>query len=143
MYLWDTNILRYWGQGHPNFEAHLRRVKRAQIALPSVVVAEALRGRCEYALKAVPEQLQAAHMQLLELLQTLQSFRIIGLDQQSAKAMAHLLRQHQSRKRYADLLIAAIALAGQHTVVTRNTKDFADLLPALQLQNWIDDPPVN
>lgn len=143
MYLWDTNILRYWGKGHPNFEAHLRRVKREQIALPSVVVAEALRGRCEYALKALPEQLQAAHTQLLELLQTLQSFHIIGLDQQSANVMLRLLKQHPSRKRYADLLITAMALAGHHIVVTRNTKDFADLLPALQLQNWIDDPPVN
>ncbi len=143
MYLWDTNILRHWGKGQPNFQAHLQRVPREQIALPSVVVAEALRGRCEYALKAAPEQLQTAHTQLLELLQTLQSFRIIGLDQQSAAEMARLLKQHQSRKRYADLLIAAIASAGHHIVVTRNTKDFADLLPALQLQNWIDDPPVN
>ena len=56
---------------------------------------------------------------------------------------AQMLKQHQSRKRYADLMIAAIAKAGQHLIVTRNTKDFADLLPKQQLQNWIDDLPAN
>jgi predicted nucleic acid-binding protein len=40
-------------------------------------------------------------------------------------------------------MIAAIAKAGHHIVITRNTKDFADLLPKAQLQNWIDDAPVN
>ncbi len=40
-------------------------------------------------------------------------------------------------------MIVAIAIAGNHIVVTRNQKDFVDLLPKHQLQNWIDDPPTN
>jgi predicted nucleic acid-binding protein len=40
-------------------------------------------------------------------------------------------------------MIAAIAIAGHHIVITRNQKDFTDLLPKQQLQNWIDDPPTN
>ena len=57
--------------------------------------------------------------------------------------MQQMLKQHQSKGHYADLMIAALAKAGHHIVVTRNTKDFADLLPNAQLQNWIDDLPAN
>jgi predicted nucleic acid-binding protein len=54
MYLWDANILRAFGQGHATLRLYLLRVPWAEIALPSVVVAEVLRGRCEFALKATP-----------------------------------------------------------------------------------------
>lgn len=143
MYLWDTNILRYYASQHPTLLGHLRRVSQKLIALPSGVVAETLRGRCEYALKATPEQAVLAHQELLKTLELLQTFSILSFDQPSATVFAQMLKQHQSRKRYADLMIAAIAKAGQHIVVTRNTKDFADLLPKAQLQNWIDDLPAN
>jgi hypothetical protein len=38
-------------------------------------------------------------------------------------------------------MIAAMVLAGQHMLVTRNPADFVDVLPPAQLANWIDDPP--
>ncbi len=38
-----------------------------------------------------------------------------------------------SKKRYTDVMIAAMALAGKHIVVTRNLKHFEDLLPPRQL----------
>jgi hypothetical protein len=38
-------------------------------------------------------------------------------------------------------MIAAMVLAGQHILVTRNHADFVDVLPPVQLANWIDDPP--
>ena len=44
MYLWDANILRAFGQGHTTLRWHLQRVSWSEIALPSVVVAEVLRG---------------------------------------------------------------------------------------------------
>ena len=56
MYLWDANILRAFGQGHATLRLYLLRVPWAEIALPSVVVAEVLRGRCESALKATPAE---------------------------------------------------------------------------------------
>lgn len=143
MYLLDSNTLRAYLKGHPTVIAHMLRVSAEKIALPSVVVAEALRGRCEYLLKATPEQTPLAENLLQETLRTLQSFRLITFDQSGVTALNYLLKQYQGRKRHADVMIAALALAGHHIVVTRNTKDFADLLPALQLQNWIDDPPVN
>ncbi len=70
-------------------------------------------------------------------------FRIVFPEPASATVLAALLKQHASRKRYADVMIAALARAGNHIVVTRNQQDFVDLLPRQQLQNWIDDPPTN
>jgi predicted nucleic acid-binding protein len=139
MYLWDSNILRHYQAGHPKVLASVRRVPESEIGLPSIVVAESLRGQCDFALKATPEQVVTAHKLLLETLRMLQLFTIVPFDERSETFLAQLQKQHKSRKRYADIMIAALAVAGRHIVVTRNTKDFADLLPKSQLQNWIDD----
>ena len=141
MYLWDTNIVRHFGQGHPTLNLHLRQVSRAEIALPLVVVAEIVRGRCEFALKASPMQAPLAHQRLQETLEMLSRFHVVVFNQDCAEALARLRRRHRRRKRYADLMIAAMAVAEGHVVVTRNQVDFDDLLPPIQLVNWIDDPP--
>lgn len=143
MYLWDTNILRSHAENHPSVIAHSKRVPESEIALPSVVVAEVLRGRCDYALKALPEKAHQAHQLLLETLRMLMAFQIAPFDQTSADVFRKIVEKNPHHKRYADLMIAAIAIAGNHIVVTRNQKHFADLLPKSQLQNWIDDPPAN
>jgi predicted nucleic acid-binding protein len=141
MYLWDANIVRYFGQGHPTLRLHLLRVPWAEIALPSVVVAEVLRGRCDFALKASPAEAPLAHRRLLETQQMLSRFHVVVFDESCAEVMERLRRKHKRRKRYADLMIAAMAEAGRDIVVTRNQTDFVDLLPKAQLANWIDDPP--
>lgn len=143
MYLWDANILRHFAEKHPTLQAHLLRVSWSEIALPSVVVAEVLRGRCEFALKATIERAPFAHQQLLATQQLLQQFRTIPFDHACAEAMRRLQRRVKTNKRYADVMIAAMAIAGRHIVVTRNLVDFRDLLPAQQLANWIDSPPAN
>jgi len=141
MYLWDTNIVRHFGQGHSTLRLHLLRVPWAEIALPSVVIAEVLRGRCDFALKASPAEAPLAHRRLLETQQMLTQFRVIPFDEACASVLERLRQKHRRRKRYADLMIAAMAEAGGHVVVTRNQDDFVDLLPQSRLVNWIDDPP--
>ncbi len=138
MYLLDTNILRYFGAGHENLERHLRRVDWSEIAIPSLVLAEVLRGRCEHALKAEPAQAPLAHRLLLQARRFLEEFNVALFDEQAARTMTELRRKHKKSKRHADLMIAATALAGGHVVVTRNLRHFADVLPSKQLANWID-----
>ncbi len=107
MYLFDSNILRHFGEEHPTLFLHLRRVSASQIALPSVVVAEVLRGRCEYALKAEPEKLPFAHTLLEDTLGILNKFSILSFDEKCSHILQELRRRHRSHKRYADMMIAA------------------------------------
>jgi predicted nucleic acid-binding protein len=141
MYLWDANILRAFGQGHATLRLYLLRIPWSEIALPSVVVAEVLRGRCDFALKAPPAEAPYAHRRLLDTQQMLSRFQLIVFDTTCATVMERFHQQHRRRKRYADLMIAAMVVAGQHILVTRNQRDFVDVLPQAQLANWIDDPP--
>ncbi len=141
MYLLDTNVLTHYVNGHQTLLANLQRVDPAEVALPSVVVAEAMRGRSEFALKAPSDKAAYAHALLLETWQILQTFQMLILDESGVTKLVELQKQHSSNKRYADMMIAAIALTGKHIVITRNQRHFVDLLPAIQLANWIDDPP--
>jgi predicted nucleic acid-binding protein len=141
MYLWDANILRAFGQGHTTLRSYLLHVLWSEIALPSVVIAEVLRGRCDFALKATPAEAPLAHQRLLDTQRMLSQFQIVVFDVACATVMEALRQRHRRRKRYADLMIAAIVAAGQHVLVTRNQSDFSDVLPQAQLANWIDDPP--
>jgi len=139
MYLWDANIAVHYANQQPNIRLHIQRVGWNEISLPSPTVAELLRGRGEFALKATPEQVGEAHHQLWQTQQLIAQFRQLRIDEEAAKVFKKLLTQIKSKKRYADMMIAA--MAGHHVVATRNTKHFADLLPPAQLANWIDEPP--
>ncbi len=139
MFLWDANILRYFGDEHPILYLYLQRIPWEKIALPSVVVAEVLRGRCEFALKAQPSQLPWAHQQLLQTQQLLSRFNVVN--DKCTEALKQLQRKHKAHKQHADMMIAATAIAGNHIVVTRNIKHFEKLLPQKQIANWIDDKP--
>jgi predicted nucleic acid-binding protein len=112
-----------------------------EIALPSVVLAEVLRGRCDFALKASPSQAPIAHQLLLQTQELLRQFNIVTFDQPSAEIMLRLHQKLKSHKRYADVMIAAMAIAGNHVLVTRNTQHFTDLLPRRQLVNWLEKLP--
>jgi len=138
-FLWDSNILRHYLDDHPRLLQNLKKVPRPNVALPVIVVAEQLRGRSEAVLKAEPTQIARAQ-ELFQQTQTLvNKFQILYFDQQSLTIATRLKEQLKTRKRYADVLIAAQVLAGHHILVTRNIDDFRDLLPPTQLQNWIDD----
>src|SRR5262245_47575393 len=117
MYLWEANILRYFGQGHATLRLYLLRLPWAEIALQSVVVAEVLRGGCEFALKALPAEAPLVHQRLLDTQQMLAQFHIAVFDVACATVMEHLRQQHRRQKRYADLMIAAMVIAGQHILV--------------------------
>ena len=141
MYLWDSSILRHFAEGNLVLREHIMRHRWEEIALPSVVIAEVLRGRCDHALKASAQQAPVAHQLLLQTLEFLRQFNVVAFDQPSAEIMLRLQQKLSSRKRYADVMIAATAIAGNHILVTRNTQHFTDLLPRRQLFNWIDVLP--
>ncbi len=141
MYLRDTHLIGHYANQHPTLMLHIQRIEWDEVGLPTPAVAEVLRGRAEFALKAAPEQVTWAHDQLWQTYVLIVRFKVLLLDEEAKKELKKLLRKFKSKKRYVDMMIAAMALAGDHVVVTRNTKHFADLLPPDQLANWIDDSP--
>ncbi len=142
MYLWDSNILRHYGEGHPILRLHIERVSWSEIAVPSVVVAEVMRGRCEYALKADTSKLASAHSVLMKTRNFLDRFNVSVFDDKCAEALIKLRQKHKTHKKYPDMMIAAMAQAGKHIVVTRNQNDFEIFLSPNQISNWIDMKPT-
>ena len=138
-YLWDSNILRHYLDDHPLLLENLHKVPRRYILIPVVVAAEQFRGRIDGLLKAPPTQLERAQQSFRQTQDVLRRFELLYFDDQSLAVAAQLNARFKTKKRYADVLIAAQAIAGHHTLITRNTADFRDLLPAQQLQNWIDE----
>jgi len=138
-YLWDSNILRHYFDNHPRLFQNLTSASDQSIMVSVVVVAEVLRGRSEALLKAEPAQLARAQEYLKYSQNELAGFEILYFDEKSLAVVERLKKEYNTRKRYGDILIAAQAIAGGHILVTRNVKDFRDLLPKNQIQNWIDD----
>jgi predicted nucleic acid-binding protein len=137
-YLLDTNVLRHYTDGHQTLLDNLASVRLEQVAVPSIVFAEQMRGRYDALLKAEPQNLLREQERLIGTQAVLSAFSILYLDQPSVDKLIELRQKHSTRKRYADVIIAAMALAGDHIVITRNVTDFSDLLPAIRIQNWID-----
>ena len=104
-------------------------------------MAEVLRGHCEFALKATPTQAPQAHQRLLDTMDMLQAFDIVPFDEACARIVLDIQKRSSTQKRYADVMIAAIAVVRDKILVTRNQRHFADLLPPDQIANWIDDRP--
>jgi predicted nucleic acid-binding protein len=138
-YLWDSNILRHYLETHPQLLENLGKVPHHEILIPIVVAAEQLRGRMDGLLKTLPSQLPRAQQFFQLALEVLREFDLLYFDDQALAIATQLIARSKTKKRYANVLIAAQASAGNHILVTRNTADFRDLLPAQQLQNWIDE----
>lgn len=110
--------MRCFGEGNPTLRLYLKQTDWAEIALPSVVVAEVMRGRCEFALKAPLANAPSAHRLLMETQALLKHFKVVVFDENCVIQMEYLKQKHKTHKRYADMTIAATALAGNHNPFT-------------------------
>ena len=97
-----------------------------------------MRGRNDALLKAEPQNLLREQERLIGTQAILSAFSDLYLNHRSVEKLIELRQNRSTRKRYADVIIAAMALAGDHIIITCNVTDFSDLLPAVRIQNWID-----
>ncbi len=147
-FFWDSNVLRLFGDNpaHPVLSQHIDRVSWDKIFLPSVVVAESWRGRLRQADAvpwAKPEQAIFPHKKLHETHDLMSQFRVVPFDEEAAEELSRLQKKvKRQKKRHADMMIAAMTLSNHFVLVTRNERDFADLLLTQHIENWIDNPPV-
>lgn len=86
--------------------------------------------------KAGSEKQVHGYMQFQHSLELLAELTILPFDEQAAEIFRRL-RKELPRAGTQDLKIAAIALAHDAVVLTRNIVDF-DRVPDLRVENWLD-----
>jgi tRNA(fMet)-specific endonuclease VapC len=129
MFVLDTNTLIYYFKDMGNVSVNLLQLSPKDIGIPSIVVYELEVG---IAKSTSPEKRTE---QLKTLLSAVAVLPFVEADAQSAALIrADLEKQGQPIGPY-DVLIAAIALTNNATLVTRNTTEFARV-PNLQIVNW-------
>lgn len=138
--LLDTNVLISLAQGrYP--PASVARLSPAATAISVVTEAELRSG-----LNAVSGRLRLDRAAFLE--ELLRRYDPLPIDSAVARAYGHVHlamveagRQH--RGRFADLLIAATAIAHDLTLVTDNVDDFAGLEAVVDLARVTSQSPVD
>jgi tRNA(fMet)-specific endonuclease VapC len=135
MFLLDTDIATLVFHKHERVMARMAKVSSEQIALTLVTRLEMLHGRIEAVKKAATgEELLRAVDGLAKSEAFLAPFQIVMIDEISAAAFDRLRAIKKLNKMdRGDKLQAAMALANDATLVTRNTKDYANVP---NLENW-------
>ncbi|NOT64220.1 MAG: type II toxin-antitoxin system VapC family toxin [Acidobacteria bacterium] len=137
-FLLDSNTLRAYIDRHPTVVRNVERTADEDLYVASVVFAEQLRGRYDALTKAEVQDLLRMEERLRETQATLQRFQVLWYTPAAIGQLMQLKSKFNTRKRKADAIQAALALAEDAVVVTRNLKDFNDLLPDAKIENWID-----
>ncbi len=134
-FLLDTDHLTLVEHGHAPLKQHLASQPADAVGLSVVTVEESLRGRLAALAKAADGPARIARYALF--VASLERFRVFPLAPFDQQAEHHLQRLLAMRLRIGsrDLKIAAIALANQLILVTRNQQDFGRV-PGLVLQDW-------
>ena len=129
-------------KGHARVTARYAEMIAAgedEVVIPTVVRIEALRGRFAAILAAADRAGLLAAADFLDRTErALSAYRILPITYTAGEGFDRLKTNQKLRKiGRGDLLIACIALAHDATLVTRNTKDFANI-SGLKLENWAD-----
>jgi tRNA(fMet)-specific endonuclease VapC len=140
LHVLDTDHVSLFQRNHPQVVAKIMETLPEQLAVTVVSVEEQRRGRLAQIKRASqksspPEALTKA---FIELKKTVQFFcTITNVLDFDAMAMAQFanLRQQKIRIGVHDLRIAAIALATNSVLVTRNRQDFEGI-PGLTIEDW-------
>jgi tRNA(fMet)-specific endonuclease VapC len=139
MVILDTDTVTRLHGNHPGVAQRLRGCTDPDVKTTIITRIEILRGRFEAVMKAdSTEQFLRAQTLLSRTEMQLELLPILPLDQASLTQFQAVTRVKGVRRiGRPDLLIAAIALAHDATLVTRNLRHFR-LIPGLLLENWVD-----
>ena len=138
LYLLDTDIMTLLEREGPEvtrLRARLAAIPRDDIATSIVSYEEQTRGWLAYSAQArTPELRIIAYRRLKSHLQMYCKFAVIEFDEK-ASAEYEKLKKAYPRDGKQDLKIAAIALANDATLLTRNLQDFVKI-PGLRAEDW-------
>ena len=129
-YLLDTNVwIVYFKGRQTSIRTRLAETPRDQITTCSVVWAELLHGAQKY------ENPADRRERVEKVLHRLENFDFDRAAAQHYATVRDTLEKAGQPIGLNDLLIASIALANDHTVVTGNTGEF-DRIPGLRVEDW-------
>lgn len=135
MYVLDTDHASLYQQGNAQIGERLKNLARNQLAVTIVSYEEQVGGRLTVARRA---QTVDARVEAYRWLQfTLDFYCRMPVLQfnQTAGTILRRLQQMKLRVGTKDLLIGAITLANDATLLTRNNQDFHKL-PGLRIEDW-------
>lgn len=138
MYILDTDhisILDRSGSAAQPLLAKLIQVNPTQVATTIITYEEQMRGWLSYTAKTsiIAKQI-AAYQKLERHIANYRKILVLSFDEK-AGAIFQNLRKQYPRLGSMDLKIAAIAIANQSTLLTRNTRDFSQILN-LSIEDW-------
>jgi tRNA(fMet)-specific endonuclease VapC len=138
MYILDTDhlsVLERGGVGAQRLFQRLASIDSTQVATSIISYEEQMRGWLSYAAKSQTiEQQVEAYKQLKRQLMNYCAIPILDFDQEAALEFQRLKKLYP-RLGTMDLKIASIALANQAIVLTRNNRDFGQIL-GLFIEDW-------
>lgn len=135
MYMLDTDHATLYQQGHPTLGQRLERLQPNLLATSVITYDEQVSGRLAIVHKARnPQERIVAYHWLQRTLQFFCRMPVLPFDE-AAATMFQQLTTLRLRIGTQDLLIAAIALSNEVTLLTRNLRDFQKV-PGLTLEDW-------
>ena len=139
-YLLDTNVISEIRKPSPNQNVVLKFMKNKNFSdISAITWAESLTG-----LKRMPEGQKKEALSTFYNEIIYEQFEIIPFDQHATTIYSDLYPKLESIGKLPpefDLQIASIAIANNMILVTRNTKDFAQIASVsnLMLENWWEE----
>ena len=131
----DTDHLSLNLRGHPKIRERLELIPADEIAITIITAEEQLRGRLAQVGKAASGHARStAYLYLRKAILDLAKLNMLDYDA-SSESIYQGLRLQRIRAGSQDLRIAAVTLANNCTLVTRNRADFAKV-PGLMLEDW-------
>ncbi|MDM8516792.1 type II toxin-antitoxin system VapC family toxin [Desulfobacterales bacterium HSG16] len=125
MFILDTDHISLFQRNHPAVVAKILKTSADKLATTIITAEEQLRGRLNRVRKARnDEEIVRAYNNLSATLLYFNSITVIVFDEKP-QAIFRKLRKQKIRVGTQDLRIAAIGLANDATIVTRNRKDFS------------------
>ncbi|QLE54220.1 type II toxin-antitoxin system VapC family toxin [Nostoc sp. TCL26-01] len=137
MSLWilDTDSVSLFQNGHPHVSKRISEISSENLAVTIITFEEQIRGRFNVIRKADSlDKLVTAYSSLQATYDYFNSINLLAFNQKAADCYGELLRQNL-RIGTQDLRIAAIAIANDAILVTRNQRDFTRV-PGLEFADW-------
>src|SRR5260370_28516008 len=138
MYLLDTehlSLLERSSRESLPLQRRLAQIPAEEIATTIITYEEQMRGWLARVARAnTIEQMLIAYARLKSHIETFEGIPVVAFDEKAATQFERL-RQARIRVGTMDLKIAAIALANDATLLTRNVADFGRI-PDLHADDW-------